>query len=97
MSLAVAIHCTSGLIYRNVRPVETITEELDASSVEYVQIPASEKKIGSWEVVLVFQDKESLEQYEKGELKAPWDIEVEEAPKSINPLKASKRAARGGR
>lgn len=96
MTLAVAVQCTSGLIYRNVRSLETIKEELDAESAQYVHIPPAEKKMGSWEVVLVFKDKEALERYEKGELKAPWDLVVKEEPKIINPLKASKRAARGG-
>jgi len=96
MTLAVAVQCESGVICRNVRPLENITEEFDSSSIPYVHIPASSKKMGSWDIVLAFRGQESFEKYEKGELKAPWDIVKEVAPKSINPLKASKRAARGG-
>ena len=93
MTLAVAIQCESDVLFRNVRPLETMKEELDASEVQYVHVPPSEKKMGSWEIVLVFRNEESLEKYKQGELKAPWDV-VEKAPaKKINPLKASKRAA----
>ncbi|TNE50666.1 MAG: hypothetical protein EP343_07320 [Deltaproteobacteria bacterium] len=93
MSLAVAIQCESGMVCRNVRALEEIKEEFDGSSIPYVH---TDQKMGSWEIVLAFRGAESLELYEKGELKAPWDVVEEAAPRSINPLKASKRAARGG-
>lgn len=93
MSLAIAIQCESGMVCRNVRALESITEEFDANSVPYVQ---AEKKMGSWDIVLAFHNQEALESFQKGDLKAPWDKKVEAAPVSINPLKASKRAARGG-
>ena len=96
MTMAVAVKCESGLIYRNVRPLETITEELDANETKYVCIPAAKKPMGSWDVVLVFESQESFDKYEKGELKAPWEAVEKAEPKKINPLKASKRAARGG-
>ena len=92
MTLAVAVQCESGMICRNVRSLEAITEEFDASSTPYVQ---TDHKMGSWQVVLAFLNAESFEKYEKGELKAPWDKVEKVEKKSINPLKASKRAARG--
>lgn len=91
MTLAVAIQCESGMICRNVRSLESITEEFDSSSIPYVR---TEHKMGSWEVVLAFRNTESLEKYKQGELKAPWDKGQKVEKKSINPLKASKRAVR---
>lgn len=93
MSQAIALQCESDAIYLNVRPLEMIIEELDTNSVPYAKVPPAEQKMGSWEIVLVFQSKEALEKYEKGELKAPWNAVEKEPAKKINPLKASKRAA----
>lgn len=91
MALAVAVQCESGMICRNVRSLEAITEEFDSNSTPYVK---TDRKMGSWEIVLAFRNAESFELYEKGDLKAPWDKVQKVEKKPINPLKASKRAAR---
>ncbi len=97
MEKAVALHFDGGVIFRNVRPKEMLLKEFDTKEIEYVQLDPGKMKYGSWNLVLVFKDKETKEQYLDGQIeyKPTWQPDQRKETQRINPLKAAKRAAKG--
>ncbi len=96
MTQAVALHFDGGIMCRNVRPLESMLEEFSARNIEHVHVNPALIKFGSWDLVLVFKDKETREKYESGELEYTntWQPGSRVEVQRINPLKAAKRASR---
>ncbi len=96
MEKAIALDFDGGIIFRNVRPTEVLLDELNTKNIEYVQVDPAKMKYGSWNLVLVFKDKETKEKYVDGQLEynATWIPGLRKETQRINPLKAAKRAAK---
>ncbi len=95
MSLAIAFRFEGGPVFRNVRPLEMMIDELKQQDIEHVSINPLTLKHGSWNLVLVFKDRETKDKYESGEAKynPTWLPGQYQVVQRINPLKAAKRAA----
>lgn len=95
MPLAIAFRFEGGSVFRNVRPLEMLTDELKQLNIEHVPLNPLTLKHGSWNLVLVFRDRKTREKYESGELKynPSWLPGKHQVVQRINPLKAAKRAA----
>ena len=95
MSLAIAFRFEGGPIFRNVRPMEMLTDELKQQNIEFAQVDPAKLKHGSWNLVLVFKDSETRKGYESGEINynPTWLPGKYQVVQRINPLKAAKRAA----
>ncbi|PID77087.1 MAG: hypothetical protein CSB24_03290 [Deltaproteobacteria bacterium] len=98
MEKAIALGFEGGIIFRNVRPVEVLLDELNSRNIEYVQVDPAKMKYGSWQLVLVFKDGETRKQYLDGQLEYEpvWVPGLRQEKQRINPLKAAKRAAKRG-
>lgn len=97
-ALAVSIKFESCTLFRNVRPVRDILDDFDANSIPYVRIDPAVAKYGSWQVVIAFSDRNNYEEYTNGgltlkDLVGTWQTAATEGVRSVNPLKAAKRAA----
>ena len=98
MALGVALRFEGGVIFRNVRPVNVLLDEFDQKKIEYARVDLQKLKYSQWELVLVFRDKETREQYELGSLeyKPSWLPGQLKVAQRINPLKAAKRSMGAG-
>ncbi|PIE59521.1 MAG: hypothetical protein CSA32_03985 [Desulfobulbus propionicus] len=96
MTQAIALYFDGGIIFRNVRPLEMILDECVSKGIEHIHVNPQEMKYGTWDLVLVFNNKETREQYQAGEVQytPSWAPGTRKEKQRINPLKAAKRAAR---
>ncbi len=96
MALAVAFRFEGGVIFRNVRPLDMLLDEFNQHKIEHARVDPAKLKYSKWELVLVFKDQETREQYETGviEYKASWLPGQQKVVQRINPLKAAKRSMR---
>ncbi|PIE64600.1 MAG: hypothetical protein CSA26_07620 [Desulfobacterales bacterium] len=96
MDKGIALRFEGGPIFRNVRPLSALLEEFQQKNIEFVHVDPTKLKYASWNLVLVFKDKETRDQYSAGKLeyKAAWLPGMRKETHRINPLKAAKRAAR---
>jgi len=94
MALAVALRFEGGVIFRNVRPLNVLLDEFNQKQIEHVRVDRQNLKYSQWELVLVFKDRETREQYETGsiEYKPLWLPEQHKVVQRVNPLKAAKRS-----
>lgn len=94
MALAVAFKFEGGVIFRNVRPLNVLLDEFQQREIEHVRVDSKKLKYSQWELVLVFKDRETREQYETGsiEYKPSWLPGQHQSVQRINPLKAAKRS-----
>ncbi|HIP82303.1 MAG TPA: hypothetical protein EYH19_01795 [Desulfocapsa sulfexigens] len=94
MALAVAFRFEGGVIFRNVRPLNALLDEFEQKDIEHVRVDTQKLKYSQWELVLVFKDRETREQYETGsiEYKPSWLPGQHTVAQRINPLKAAKRS-----
>lgn len=94
MALGVAFRFEGGVIFRNVRPMNVLLDEFDQKQIEYARVDSKKLKYSQWELVLVFRDRETREQYETGsvEYKPSWLPGQHKVAQRINPLKAAKRS-----
>ncbi len=97
MENAIALRFEGGPIFRNVRPLDKLVEEFQQKNIEFVHVDPARMKYASWNLVLVFKDKETRDKYDSGELEyePSWLPSMRKEAGRINPLKAAKRAARG--
>ncbi len=97
--LAVSIKYESRSIYRNVRPIGDILQEFEAKEIAHTQIDPEILKYGTWNIVVAFSKPENYELFKEGKITIEKDwlqSGSKGAEQSVNPLKASKRAAGGG-
>lgn len=96
MDNAVALKFNGGILFRNVRPLKALLEELLTKNILHLHLDPQKMKYGSWDIVLVFKDQQEKEQYENGsvEYNPFWVPGLRKEVQRINPLKAAKRAAR---
>jgi hypothetical protein len=94
MSLGIAFKFEGGVIFRNVRPLNVLLDEFEQKHIEHVCVDPKKLKYSQWELVLVFKDKETREQYETGsiEYQPSWLPGQQKVVQRINPLKAAKRS-----
>jgi hypothetical protein len=94
MALGVAFRFEGGVIYRNVRPMNVLLDEFEQKNIEHVRVDTQKLKYSQWELVLVFKDRETREQYETGaiEYNPSWLPGKLKVAQRVNPLKAAKRS-----
>ena len=95
--LGISIKYESRTIFRNVRPVNDIIAEFEEKKIPHLPIDPEHMRYGNWEIVVAFARQESCDRLKNGEIKfqTDWLGSGQPQKKSVNPLKASKRAHGG--
>lgn len=96
-TLGISFKYESRSLFRNVRPVNDIIDDLTSKQIPYVKIDPEEMKYGSWELIIAFSKQETYQRFITGELSANdlWIKTDSSQGRLVNPLKAAKRAAAG--
>lgn len=98
ITLGISFKYESRTLFRNVRPVDDILDDFKKNGIPHVHIDPDEMKYGSWNLIIAFAKQENYDLFHEGKISASdlWDTSDKSEQRSVNPLKAAKRAAAGG-
>jgi len=96
-TLGISFQYESRTLFRNVRPVGDILDDFKKNDILHVHVDPDEIKYGSWNLIIAFAKQENYDLFMVGKLSPTdlWQTSDKSEQRSINPLKAAKRAAAG--